>query len=118
MKKTDNKRKIQNFNAETADSSGLDGLGTASSSEATGMMYCPPRSEDELRSREQLFTLQVDMPPEGYVGTERDWRADIEGFYRNESKPTIEDPQINYMGRHDVLDPANTFFAPDDPRGV
>ena len=54
MKKDDKKSKVTGFDAEAADSALLDGVGTASASEATGMMYCPPRSEDELRSREHF----------------------------------------------------------------
>ena len=118
MKKDDKKSKVTGFDAEPADPALLDGIGTASASEATGMMYCPPRSEDELRSREQLFSLQVDMPPEGYVGNEREWRADIERFYRDEAKTPLKDTAINYMARPDILDPANTFVDIDEPRGV
>ncbi len=114
MKKAEKKNKIKNFDAEMAEGAGFDGLSTVSSGEATGMMYCPPRSEDELRSREQLFTLQVGMPPEGYVGNEREWRADIGKYYEDEAKKPLHDPLVNPMAMHEVLDPANTF-APAEP---
>ena len=118
MKKADRKNKTRSFDEELNDQSGIEGLGTASASEATGMMYCPPRSEEELSSTEQLFSLQVDMPPEGYVGNDREWRADIERYYHDEAKTPLKDTPINYMARQDILDPANTFVSIDEPRGV
>lgn len=118
MKRNDKKNKKRSFDAEAANPEMLDGLGTASASEATGMMYCPPRSEEELRSREQLFSLQVDMPPEGYVGNEREWRADVERYYRDEAKTPLKDTAINYMARPDILDPANTFVDIDERGGI
>lgn len=118
MKITDKKKKIKSFDEELSDMGGIEGIGTASASEATGMMYCPPRSESELSSTEQLFSLQVDMPPEGYVGNDRQWRADIEEFYREEAKTPLKDTPINYMARPDILDPANTFVDLDGPHGI
>ncbi|MBR3299029.1 MAG: hypothetical protein IKI64_07475 [Clostridia bacterium] len=115
MKNDEKKGKKRSFNMESADDGLPEGLGTVSASEATGMMYCPPRSEDELRSREQLFSLQTDMPPEGYVGSEREWRSDIERFLEDEAKTPLKDAPINYMARQDVLDPANTFAPIDKP---
>lgn len=115
MKKDEKKSKKRSFDMESADAAIPQGLGTVSASEATGMMYCPPRSEDELRSREQLFSLQVNMPPEGHVGSEREWRSDIERFFEDEAKTPLKDTPINYMARQDVLDPANTFAPIDEP---
>lgn len=79
MKNTDKKPVSRRKETETPELGDLDGMNTASSSEATGMMYCPPRNEDEMRSEEQLFSLQVEMPPEGCVGCEcRNSSADSE----------------------------------------
>lgn len=100
MNNDEKKRRIKNYDAEIAES--FESLGTASYSEATGLMYAPPRSESELRSREQLFTMQVDMPPEGYVGNEREWRSDIERYYRDESKPVYRDEPESYFDEQEA----------------
>lgn len=112
------KRENAGVDAEFAGDNSFDSMSSVSSTEATGLMYCPPRSEDELRSREQLFALQTDMSPEGYVGKEREWRADIENYLRDESKTPLRDTPIDFMGRREVLDPANTFIDPFDSEGV
>lgn len=68
MKNSGKKQKNRSFCTETAVLGADDGMQTVSSCEATGLMYCPPRSEDEMRSDGQLFTLQVHMPQDGFIG--------------------------------------------------
>ena len=66
MDKSKKSKKTVNYDA-AANADELCGMNTASCSEATGMMYCPPRNADELESEEQLFSLQTKLPPKGYI---------------------------------------------------
>ncbi|MBR4434830.1 MAG: hypothetical protein IKS90_01890 [Clostridia bacterium] len=64
MKNGKKDRKYRNYSAESrlrGDSS------TVSASEATGMLYCPPRSKHDMEVADDLIPLEVNLPRYGFI---------------------------------------------------
>lgn len=64
MKNGKQSKKIRNNSAESRMNKGAS---TVSANEATGMLYCPPRSKHDMEASDDLFPLQTVMPQYGFL---------------------------------------------------